>query len=109
MKVWTFTNGCETGFADINIGDKVAVYRCGGFTGRSRWGEEGKLTKVTAQHLIFTTNSGAIIKTKVDNLFDVRGKAAKAGYIVKIGELPENTFKEEVGYWNREKGCFEKK
>ena len=110
MKVWTFTgNGCKTGFVDMKIGDRVTVFRCG--SAHTTFGEPATLTKTTAQHLVFTTDSGAVVKTKIDNLFDVIGKAAKAGYCVSRRQFEtfDQMYKENVKFWNNKKCCFEYK
>lgn len=110
MKVWTHTgNGCETGFVDMMIGDRVTVFRCGG--GHSTFGEPATLTKATAQHLVFTTDSGATVKTKIDNLFATVGKADKAGYCVtrRPFEDFDHMYRENVRFWNNKKCCFETK
>ena len=111
MKVHTFTgNGCDTGFVNIEIGQEATVFRCGGYS-HGRFGEKAKLGRVTSQHLIWITESGAEVKTSDWNLFDVRGKAAKAGYIVSLKPYEEfdGIIHENVGYWNSKKMCFEKK
>lgn len=110
MKVWTFTgNGCETGFVNMSIGERVTVFRCS--TGHATFGEPATLTKATSQHLVFTTDSGAIVKTKVDNLFITVGKAAKEGYNVTRRQFEDfdQMYKENVKFWNSKKMCFEYK
>ena len=110
MKVWTFTgNGCETGFVDMTIGERVTVFRCS--SGLTTFGEPAILTRATAQHLVFTTDSGAIVKTKVDNLFATIGKAEKAGYSVtrRPFENFDHMIRENVRFWNSKKCCFEYK
>lgn len=110
MKVWTFTgNGCETGFVDMKIGDRVTVFRCG--SARTTFGEPAVLTKTTAQHLVFTTDSGAVVKTKIDNLFAVVGKAANAHYNVSRRQFDDfqDMIRENVKFWNNKKCCFEYK
>lgn len=110
MKVLTFTgNGCETGFVNMSIGERVTVFSCG--SGHTTFGEPATLTKATSQHLIFTTDSGAIVKTKVDNLFVTVGKAARAGYSVtrRPFESFDHMIRENVRFWNSKKCCFEYK
>lgn len=75
MKVWN--NGR---FENIELGQKVFVGYCG--SGRTVFGEYGHLERITKQHLIFKVESGATIKTKIDNLHDVIGKAGKQGWFV---------------------------
>lgn len=107
MKVWTMIEGTlDTGWVDIEIGQRATVYRCS--RGNAIFGEEATLKRTTNQHLVFVTDSGAEVKTRIDNLFDVRGKAAKAGYAVSLRKF-EKMYHESVGYWNSKKMCFEKK
>lgn len=104
MKVWN--NGK---WIDMEIGQEVTVLRFGGFLKDHPFGEAAKLQRVTKNHLIFETDSGAIVKTAIDNIHAVRGKAEKEGYSVslkKISEFP-NIIIERVKYWNRKKCCFE--
>lgn len=109
MKVWSFTDGVNTGWVDMNIGDKVTVFRCS--SGHSCFGEGATLARTTSQHLVFVTDSGAEVKTKIDNLFVVVGKAAKAGYVVSRKQVEDFDclYKEHVSFWNSKKMQFEKK
>lgn len=75
MKVWN--NGR---FEDMELGQRVFVGHCG--SGMAVFGEYGNLERTTKQHLIFKTESGNVIKTKIDNLNNVVGKAGKQGYFV---------------------------
>lgn len=103
MKVWN----CGR-YEEMEIGQKVFVGRSS--SGRSVFGEEAILTGVTKQHLVFTTVSGSIIKTAIDNLHAVAGKANKAGYFVSTALRAEGEyFKERVAYWNSKKLCFDYK
>lgn len=105
MKVWHIGK-----FVDIEIGQKVLVARCG--SGRSYFGEFGKLVRTTKNNLVFETESGAIVKTRIDVLNTV-GKAAKEHYFVSIKvdgrEEDKNFFHESVRYWNEKKLCLENK
>lgn len=95
-------------FENVEIGQKVLVARYG--SGKSYFGEFGTLTKATKMHLVFTTDSGAIVKTKIDNIYCVVGKAAKERYFVSLNvEGREDMIHEDVAYWNSNKCCFEKK
>lgn len=75
MKVW---NNGE--FENMEIGQKVFVGHCG--SGRTVFGEYGHLERTTKQHLVFKTESGATIKTDIDNIHKVIGKAGKQGNFV---------------------------
>ena len=110
MKVWARIPGTvDVGFVDIHLGDEVTVYRSS--SGRSVFGERAHLRRATAQHLVFVTDSGAEVKTSCDNLNDVRGKALKAGYNVSLRKTDDwkDLYREQIGYWNQKKLCFEQK
>lgn len=62
-------------FENIEIGQKVFIGWCG--SGHSVFGEYGTLDRATSRHLVFVTDSGAVVKTKIDNLSVVVGEAAK--------------------------------
>lgn len=103
MKIWD----CGK-YVDITIGQKVLVASCG--SGRSYFGEFATLSYATAKHLVFTTESGAIVKTSKDTLNTI-GKAAKEHYFVSLRvegreEDPE-FYHRNVRYWNEKKCCFE--
>lgn len=60
--------------------------------------------------MVFVTDSGAVVKTAVDNIQQVVGKAAKAGYFVSlITEGRDNLIHRNVSFWNEKKLCFENK
>lgn len=104
MKVWNFGK-----LVDIEIGQRVLVAKCG--LSRCRYGELAKLDRLEKKYMVFVTDSGAIVKTKIDNLCTV-GKAEKAGYRVYLNTEEINNelfFKSNVLYWNKEKVCFENK
>lgn len=110
MKVWAGIPGTvQTGYVDMEIGQEVTVFRCS--SGHSVFGEKAHLQRTNSQHLIFVTESGAEVKTVLDNLFDVRGKAAKAGYVVSLRKFDEwdGIYHEHVGYWDSKKMTFVKK
>lgn len=93
---------------EVKLGQKVLVARCG--SGRTIFGEFGKLDRVTKNHMVFVTDSGAVVKTAVDNIQQVVGKAAKAGYFVSlITEGRDNLIHLNVSFWNEKKLCFENK
>lgn len=103
MKVWT------TGkFIDVSMGQRFLVARCG--SGQIYYGEYATLTRTTKQHMVFITDSGAQVKTAVDNLCMVVGKAAKEGYFVSpyIEGRDEDEYfmKEHVSFWDPKKLKF---
>lgn len=69
-------------FHNIEIGQKVFVGHCG--SGRTVFGEYATLERTTTKHLVFKTESGATIKTAIDNLHQVVGKAGKQGNFVSL-------------------------
>lgn len=103
MKVWHLG-------AWIELDTKADYYvgRCG--SGHTVFGEKARFLKATARNLIFETESGAIVKTKLDVLETV-GKARKEGYWVGIGDHTgrENYITDPVSYWNDKKCCLENK
>ena len=102
MKVWNFDK-----FVDVEIGQKVLVARCS--SGKSYFGEFGKIARVTDNHIVVITDSGAVVKTNIETLSTV-GKAAKAGYFVSLRiEGREDMIHERVRFWNEKKMCFENK
>lgn len=106
MKVWH----CGK-YETIEIGQKVLVAHCG--SGHSYFGEFGKLVKTTKQHLVFQTESGAQIKTAIDNLHQVVGKAKKVDLWVSLNiegrEDDKNFTHSEINFWDEKKMCFVKK
>lgn len=104
MKV--FANGK---LVDVEFGQRFYVGRCG--SGRSCFGEFAVLERSTKSHLVFKTDSGAVVKTHLDDLGTV-GKAANSHYFVSMivdGRDTANYIHENVKYWNDKKLCFEKK
>lgn len=104
MKIKVFKNG---NWIEISSEMDFYVGRCGG--GRTVFGEKAKLTNVTAKYLVFTTESGSIVKT--DDNMNTIGKAKKARYWVGFGDrtgMP-NYINERVKFWNDKKLCFEYK
>lgn len=67
-------------FETVNIGQKFLVATSG--SGKTYLGEFATLKKATKQHLVFEAESGMVIKTKIDNLHEVIGKAGKQGVFV---------------------------
>lgn len=99
MKVW-FCNE----LVNVELGERFFVGRCG--SGRTVFGENATLTKVTNNHMIFTTDSGAIVKTKRDYLSWTIGKAAKEHYWVGFErdiKADENIIEMPVHYWDSKK------
>ena len=86
---------------------ELFVGKCG--SGHTVFGERAHFTKATKQHLVFTTESGAIVKT--DMYMNTIGKAAKEDYWVGFGDRTndENVIHQNVRYWNHKKLCFENK
>lgn len=104
MKTWY--NGKHV---NIQIGQKVTVIRIS--SGRTVFGEVASLTKATSQHLVFTTESGAIVKTQLDNLHAVVGRAKDSNYSISL-KAPEefaDFIGEEVRFWDRKTCSFVKK
>lgn len=85
----------------------VFVGRCG--SGLTVFGERAYLTKILKRHLVFTTESGAIVKTDFDA--HTVGKAFKEHYFVALRDMTneEHVMHHEVSYWNNKKCCFEYK
>lgn len=77
-------------YRSIKVGQQVFVGHCG--SGHTVFGEMGKLEKATTQHLVFRTESGETIKTKIDNLHDVIGKAGMQGNFVSLNLRKENEY-----------------
>lgn len=106
MKVWNFGK-----FVNVEIGQKVLVARSS--LGQSYFGEFGTLERVTKKHLVFKTDSGATVKTTIDNIQHVVGKAHEANYFVSLNicgrENDKNFVHENVRFWNSKKCCFENK
>ncbi len=97
MKVWT-----DGKFEDIEIGQKVLVAYCG--SGHSYFGEYGTLVRTTARHLVFETESGAQVKTAIDNLNRVVGKAKKEHIWVTTRiegrENDKDFIHTEISFWD---------
>lgn len=108
MKVWASILGtARTGWVDIELGQEVTVFR----TSRAMncFGERAHLTRATKRHLVFTTESGSEVKTKVDNLFITVGKMSDYSVSLKKFEDFHHIVKERVSYWNNDKCKFEYK
>lgn len=102
MKVWDLGK-----FVDVKIGQKVLVAKCG--SGKSCFGEFGKIARTTSKHIVVITDSGAVVKTNIETLNTI-GKAAKAGYFVSLHiDGREDMVHNNVTYWNEKKLCFENK
>lgn len=59
MKTWFDGKPME-----MYVGQVVTVYRCG--DDRKEYGEFATLTRATKRYLVFTTDSGATVKTRRD-------------------------------------------
>jgi hypothetical protein len=94
---------------EAKIGQEFTVFRCG--SGHTTFGERAKLIRNTKAHLVFETESGAIVKTVIDNLHQVIGKAAKEGYCVtpKKYEDFKQMIHQATRFWNDKKLMFEYK
>lgn len=104
LKIWNYGDWME-----IQIGQDVTIFRSG--SGHSTFGEKATLSRTTKQHLVFVTESGAQVKTAIDNLSRVVGKAAKEGYCVSIRKYDDfkDIIHETVRFWNEKKLTFEYK
>lgn len=106
MKVWN--NGK---FEEIKVGQRVFVGHCG--SGHTYFGEFGQLVKATKQHLVFETESDAQVKTAIDNLHQVVGKAKKENLWVSLNiegrEDDKNFIHQEVSFWDEKKMCLVKR
>lgn len=104
MKVWYSGK-----YIDVEIGQTVTMCRIGGFSG-GMFGESGKLERVTKQHMIFVSDSGGVVKTKIDNLHHIVGKADKKGWFVSLKPIEElNIIYEKVRFWDDKRCVFVKK
>lgn len=102
MKVWNLGK-----LVDVKIGQKVLVAKCG--SGKSYFGEFGKIARATSKHIVVITDSGAVVKTNIETLNTI-GKAAKAGYFVSLHiDGREDMIHDNVTYWNEKKLCLENK
>ena len=104
MKVWHCGD-----FVEVKLGQRVSVLRCG--WGHSVFGEAATLERATAQHLVFVTDSGAVVKTGRENLMTV-GKAAKNHYFVSLHqpeEYGDDFCQSQVSFWNEKTCRLEKK
>lgn len=106
MKIWN----CGK-FEDVEFGRKVLVFKCG--SSRTYFGEFGVIDGCTDKHLVIVTDSGAIVKTAIDNIHDVKGKARKEGYAVSLkvdGRKNDPDFiLSPVWFWNEKKLILEKR
>lgn len=92
---------------EIIEGTEVFVGTCS--SGHTVFGERAYFTRATKQHLVFTTESGSIVKTNYD--VNTVGKAAKNNYFVSFVTMDkrENVIPQTVHYWNDKKMCMEYK
>lgn len=104
MKTWY--NG---DFVNLTVGQKVTVFRCG--SGRTTFGEPATFTKATAKNLVFTTASGAVVRTAADSIHAVCGRAKADGYCVSLKAPEEFTdlIFDEVRFWDAKTCKFVKK
>lgn len=74
-------------YINVEIGQEMTVARVGG--GRSIFGEPAVLERTTKQHLVFKTASGKTVKTGIDNLHRVVGKAKEFGYFILLRKFED--------------------
>jgi len=96
FEVWNCGN-----IAKINLGETVTVFKCG--SGHSTFGEAATLARATKQHLVFVTESGAEVKTPIDNISITVGKAAVEGYRVSLKAFDafKEMIKSPVLFWDQ--------
>lgn len=85
------------------------VGRCG--SGHTVFGENAKLVKVLKNSLVFETESGSMVKTKIDSLNTI-GKARREGYFVSVGKRDysdTNIINSKVTFWNKKTLEFDSK
>ena len=93
----------------VTEGQEVTVFRVS--SGRTTFGERAHLVRGTKHHLVFRTESGATVKTKIDNLNVTVGKADREGYQVSPRRYEDFTdmIHHEVSFWDSKKQEFVKK
>lgn len=82
---YTFSKGtiwASGKLQEIELGQRVFVGHCG--SGRSVFGELGKVTRITETRITYTTDSGKKIQTAADNMYKVIGKAGRQGNWVSL-------------------------
>ena len=75
MKTWY-----DGEYIELYVGQVVTVYRRG--QDHRLYGELATLTRSTKRYLVFTTDSGATVKTRRDCLHATVGDAKEKGYCV---------------------------
>lgn len=75
MKTWY-----DGAYIELYVGQVVTVYRRG--QDHKLYGELATLTRSTERYLVFTTDSGATVKTRLDCLHATVGWAKEKGYCV---------------------------
>ena len=75
MKTWY-----DGEYIELYVGQVVTVYRRG--QDHRLYGELATLTRSTKRYLVFTTDSGATVKTRRDCLPATVGDAKEKGYCV---------------------------
>lgn len=100
----------KTGWITIEMGQEVTVFKRRGY-GLNCIGEKARLEKTTKNHMVFVTESGAVVKTKIDNIFVTVGKAYNSGYAVDLRKFEDwtNITHRETKFWNDKKCCYENK
>ncbi len=75
-------------YIELYVGQVVTVYRRG--QDHKLYGELATLTRSTKRYLVFTTDSGATVKTRVDNLHVTVGEARERHY--RVSPKPVDAF-----------------
>ena len=72
-------------YIELYVGQVVTVYRRG--QDHKLYGELAALTRSTKRYLVFTTDSGATVKTRADYLHATVGEAKEQGYCVSLSPV----------------------
>ena len=92
-------------FIDMEIGYRVFItYKRRSY---GTFGEYATLERTTKQHLVFVTDTGSVVKTKISSLNVVAGLAGEKG--VQVFPEFENLGKvtiSKVEWYNSEKGKY---
>lgn len=93
----------------VTEGQEVTVFKVG--SGRTTFGERAHLVRGTKHHLVFETESGATVKTRIDNLNVTVGKADREGYRVSLRRYEDfpDMVPHKVNFWDSKKQKFVKK
>lgn len=109
MKIWARIPGTlDSQWVDIEIGQRAMIWKFAGWCGYHTRGEKATLKRATKVNLIWVTDSGCEVKTKLDTLHTV-GKAAKDRWNVSLDENKAVDVPCRISYWNSQKSCCEYK